>query len=128
MVWHDEQMLTFAGIALRLIEDGLRLLVLLLRSTEAVCAESLFMPRQLALFIERGLRPRRVDAATRVSLVMLAKVFEWRRALAVVQLATLLGRHRAGWRLFWRLKSQRGRPPIPAELRAPGTRRPGVAP
>src|SRR5882672_7148717 len=33
MVWHDERMLTFAGITLGLIEDGLRWLVLLFRST-----------------------------------------------------------------------------------------------
>ena len=117
-MWHDERMLTFAGIALGLIEDGLRWLVLLLRSTEAVRAENLFLRRQLALFIERGVRPRRVDAATRVSLVVLTKLFEWRGALVVVQPATLLRWHRAGWRLFWRLKSRPGRPPIPAELRA----------
>jgi len=118
MVWHDERMLTFAGIALGLIEDGLRWLVLLVRSAEAVRAENLFLRRQLALFIERGARPRRVHAATRVSLVVLAKRFEWRRALVVVQPATLLRWHRAGWRLFWRLKSRPGRPPIPQELRA----------
>ena len=39
MVWHDERMVTFAGIALRLIEDALRWLVLLFRSAEAVRAE-----------------------------------------------------------------------------------------
>jgi len=63
-------------------------------------------------------RPRRVDAATRVSLVVLTKLFEWRGALVVVQPATLLRWHRAGWRLFWRRKSRPGRPPIPPELRA----------
>jgi hypothetical protein len=88
-------MVTFAGIALRLIEDALRWLALLLRSTEAVRAENLFLRRQLALFIERGVRPRRVDAATRVSLIVLAKLFEWRDALMVVQPATLLRWHRA---------------------------------
>jgi transposase InsO family protein len=111
-------MFTLAGIALRLIEDAVRWLVLLLRSTEAVRAENLFLRRQLALFMERGVRPQRVDAATRVSLVVLAKLFEWRSALVVVQPATLLRWHRAGWRLFWRLKSRPGRPPIPQELRA----------
>jgi transposase InsO family protein len=117
-VWHHERMVTLAAIALRLIKDALRWLVLLCRSTEAVRAENLFLRRQLALFIERGVRPRRVDAATRVSLVVLAKRFEWRGALVVVQPATLLRWHRAGWRLFWRLKSRPGRPPIPEELRA----------
>jgi len=82
----------------------------------AVRAENLFLRRQLALFIERG--ARRVDAATCVSFVVLAKLFEWRGALMVVEPATLLRWHRAGWRLFWRLKSRPGRPPIPEELRA----------
>ncbi|MGZ8155254.1 MAG: helix-turn-helix domain-containing protein [Burkholderiales bacterium] len=31
---------------------------------------------------------------------------------------TIIRWHRAGWRLFWRLRSKLGRPPIPAELRA----------
>jgi putative transposase len=93
-------------------------LALLWRSAEAVRAENLFLRRQLALFIERGVRPRRVDAATRASLTVLARLFEWRGALVVVQPATLLRWHRAGWCLFWRLKSRPGRPPVPEELRA----------
>ena len=117
-VWHDDRMFTLAGIALRLIKDAVGWLVLLLRSTEAVRAENLFLRRQLALFVERGAKARRVDPATRVSLALLAKLFEWRSALVVVQPATLLRWHRAGWRLFWRLKSRPGRPPIPQELRA----------
>ena len=110
-------MATFARIALRLIEDALSGVVLLLRSTVAVRAENLFLRRQLALYIERGVRPRRVDAAGRISLALLARVFDWRSALVVVQPATLIRWHRAGWRLFWRLKSRPGRPPIPEELR-----------
>ena len=83
-------MVTLAAIGFRLVGDALQWLVLLFRSTEAVRAENLFMRRQLALFIERGVRPRRVDAATSVSLVVLAKRFEWRGALMVVQPATCL--------------------------------------
>jgi putative transposase len=110
-------MITLAKIAARLIEDAFLWLVLLFRSTESVHAENLFLRRQLALFMERGIRPRRVDAATRVSLAILAKLFEWRGALVVVQPATMIRWHRAGWRLLWRLKSRSGRPPIPEELR-----------
>ena len=66
-LWHDERMVTFARIALRLIEDALSGVVLLLRSTVAVRAENLFLRRQLALCIERGVRPRRVDAAGRIA-------------------------------------------------------------
>ena len=77
-----------------------------------------FLAPQLALYIERGARPRRIDAATRVSLALLARRFDWRSSLVVVKPATLLRWHRAGWRLLWRLKSQPGRPAIPKELQA----------
>jgi transposase InsO family protein len=110
-------MVTLARIALRLIEDALRWVVLLSRSTESVQTENLFLRRQLALYIERGVQPRPVDAATRVSLAVLARLFDWRSALVVVQPATMIRWHRAGWRLLWRMKSRAGRPPIPKELR-----------
>ncbi len=80
-------------------------------------AENLFLRRQLALYQERGVKPRRVDAATRVSLALLSRLFNWRDALVVVWPETLIRWHRAGWRLFWRIKSRPGRPPIPLELR-----------
>ncbi len=111
-------MASFARIALRLIEDALRWAVLLFRSTKSVEVENLFLRRQLALYIERGVKPQRIDAATRVSLAVLARLFDWRSTLVVVRPATMIRWHRAGWRLFWRLKSRRGRPPIPEELRA----------
>jgi hypothetical protein len=41
----------------------------------------------------------------------------WRSAVVVVQPATTVRWHRAGWTLFWRMKSRPGRPPIPQELR-----------
>src|SRR5580765_1816720 len=110
-------MVTLVRITLRLIEDALRWVVLLFRSTEAVQTENLFLRRQLALYIERGVQPRRVDSATRVSLAVLARLFDWRDALVVVQPATMIRWHRAGWRLLWRMKSQVGRPAIPQELR-----------
>jgi hypothetical protein len=50
-------------------------------------------------------------------LAVLARLFDWRSALVVVQPATMIRWHRAGWRLFWRVKSRVGRPPIPKELR-----------
>ena len=78
-------MLTPAKIAIRLIEDALRWVVVLFRSTESVQAENLFLRRQLALFLERGVRPRRVDAATRVSLaVVLRKYWIERSGLTAI--------------------------------------------
>ena len=34
----------------------------------------LFLRRQLALYVERGVKPRRIDAATRVSLALLSRL------------------------------------------------------
>jgi putative transposase len=106
-----------AGVA-SVICDGLRWLWLTGRSTSAVAAENLFLRRQLALYVERGVKPRRIDSITRIALTILSGFFDWRDALVVVRPGTLIRWHRAGWRLFWRLKSRPGRPPIPAELQA----------
>ena len=53
----------------------LQFVILLFRTTQSIQTENLFLRRQLALFIERGVQPRRMDAATRVSLVILARMF-----------------------------------------------------
>src|SRR5580765_5522570 len=113
-----ERMVSLLRTAGLLVEDAFRWVLILFRSAEALHSENLFLRRQLALYIERGVRPRRVDGADRISLALLARLFDWRSALVVVQPATLICWHRAGWRLFWRLKSRAGRPPIPEELRA----------
>ena len=76
-------MLTFARIVLRLIEDALRWVMLLARSDESVRAENLVLRRQLAMFLERGIRPHRMDAATRASLAVLTRLFDWRTTLVV---------------------------------------------
>jgi len=110
-------MVNLLKIASLLVEDAFRWLLLLFRSAEALRAENLFLRRQLALYIERDVQPHRVDAATRVSLAVLTRRFDWRGALVVVQPATMIRWHRAGCRLFWRMKSRAGRPPIPKDLR-----------
>jgi hypothetical protein len=110
-------MVSLLRIAGLLVKDAFRWVLLLFRSAEAVQTENLFLRRQLALYIERDVQPRRIDAATRVSLALLARLFDWRGALVVVQPATMIRWHRAGWRLLWRMKSRPGRPPIPVELR-----------
>jgi hypothetical protein len=55
-------MSTLAKIGICLIEDAFRWVLLLFRSTKSVRAENLFLRRRLALFLERGVRPRRVDS------------------------------------------------------------------
>ncbi len=110
-------MIVFIRIILRLLADLVGLVVLSVRPRRSVEAENLFLRRELALYQERGVKPRRVDAATRVSLALLSRMFDWRGALVVVRPETLIRWHRASWRLFWRCKSRPGRPPIPLELR-----------
>ncbi len=116
-LWHDRSVIVFIQIILRLLADVGGLVVLSVRFRRSVEAENLFLRRELALYRERGIKPRRVDPATRVSLALLSRLFDWRDALVVVRPETLIRWHRAGWRLFWRGKSRPGRPPIPLELR-----------
>jgi putative transposase len=82
-----------------------------------VAAENLFLKKQLALYVERQVKPRRADDATRMALVALSRLIEWRRILTIVKPDTLIRWHRKGFRLFWRWKSRpRGRPRVPADL------------
>ena len=99
-----------------LICDALLWLRLTLRSTRTIQAENLFLRRQRALYIERGIKPRRIDPVTRVRLTLLSNLFDWRDAWVVVRPETLLGWHRSAWKLLWRVKSRPGRPAIPPQL------------
>jgi putative transposase len=111
-------MLRLAEILIGLICETLRWLGLSVRSNRSIKAENLFLRRQLALYVERGVKPRRIDCVTRIGLTLLSRCFNWRDALVVVRPETLIRWHRAGWQLLWRLKSRPGRPPIPLELQA----------
>jgi putative transposase len=103
-------------ILVQLFADAIRWCGLVLRSPRSVEAENLFLRRQLALYKERGVKARRIDPATRIALALLSRLFEWRDALVLVRPETLIRWHRAGWKLFWRLKSRPGRPTIPQDV------------
>jgi len=109
-------MLRLLIILVQLAADSARWCGLLLRSPRSIEVENLFLRRQLALYMERGVKPRRMDSATRIALALLSRLFDWRDSLVVVRPETLICWHRAGWKLFWRLKSRPGRPPIPLEV------------
>ena len=110
--------LHLADTLLTLLVDVVRFLRLCLRPAPVLAAENLFLRKQLALYQERHIKPRRATDATRLALVWLARWFDWRQVLAIVQPATFIHWHRQGFRLFWRWRSQPGRPPIPADLQA----------
>ena len=103
--------------AFALVSDLLRLFALTLQSRTRLAAENLFLRKQLACYLERDVRPRRTDNASRLMLVILSRWVEWRSLLTIVRPDTFVRWHREGFRLFWRWKSRRrGRPRIPVEL------------
>ena len=102
---------------LRLACDVLRVLSAAVRSHTHLAAENLFLRKQLALYVERQVKPRRADDATRIALVALSRLIEWRRLLTVAKPDTLIRWHRKGFALFWRWKSRpQGRPRLPTDL------------
>jgi hypothetical protein len=111
-------MLQLARAVVGIVSDILRLSALFLRSSSAIRAENLVLRRQLARYIERGLKPRPVDHVTRVSLALFIRLFDWRSAVVYVCPATIVRWHRMGWGILWRWKCRAGRPPIPLELRS----------
>src|SRR5437667_10665248 len=110
-------MLQVARAIIGVVSDVLRLGVSFLRSSSAIRADDLVLRKQLASYIERGIKPRRVDHATRVSLALFTRLFDWRDAVVSVRPSTIVRGHRLGWRIFWRWKCRAVRPPITAELR-----------
>jgi putative transposase len=107
-----------ASMLLKLIVEAVCYLGLCLRPSSTLAAENLFLRKQLALYQERPIKPRRATTATRIALVWLARWFDWRRALGTVKPETFIGWHRQGDRLFWRWESKPGRPPLPKDLQA----------
>src|SRR5919109_2414928 len=106
-----------SDLLLHLLLDALRFIRLSLRPHCALAAENLFLRKQLALYLERRVKARRASDASRLTLVLLSRLFAWRRVLTIVQPDTFIRWHRTGFRLFWRWKSKpRGRPRVPAEL------------
>ena len=74
---------------LRIASDILRLVSLAMQSHAQLAAENLFLRKQLALYVERQAKPRRADDATRIVLVALSSLVEWRRLLTIVNPETL---------------------------------------
>ena len=102
---------------LALATDLLRLFRTLLLTGLDKDAHILFLSKQLALYQERGVKPRRADDATRLSMVFLSKLFAWRDALLFVKPETLIKWHRQLFKLLWRLRSRRrGRPALTEEV------------
>src|SRR5215467_12552921 len=97
--------------------DLIRLAILAVHSRRALACRKPFLRKQLALFQERQVKPRRANDSTRWMMATLSRMFPWRDALVNVKAPTLRW-HRQGFRLFWRWKSKpMGRPRLPKDLR-----------
>ena len=97
--------------------DVLLFFRLLFRSRTALSAEILFLRKQLAFSAERQVQPRRLNDSARFSLILWSRLCNWKEALVIVKPETLIGWHRRGFQLFWKWKSQAGRPRLPENIR-----------
>ena len=71
-------MLAFIQILLHVMLDWGKLVLLACRPRRSIAVENLILRRQLALYKERGIRPRRIDTLTRLSLGWLSRWCDWR--------------------------------------------------
>src|ERR1700678_1769706 len=81
--------------------------------------EAVALRQQLAVFKRKQPRPK-LNPDDRLFWVVLRRLWDrWSEALVVVQPETVVSWHRAGFRLFWRWRSQRrrpGRPPVMEQI------------
>jgi putative transposase len=82
--------------------------------------EAVALRQQLAVFKRKQPRPK-LDRLDRLFWIVLRRLWEgWSEALIIVKPETVVSWHRAGFRLFWRWRSQRrraGRPKVNEQIR-----------
>ena len=90
-----------------------------LASRQQLVLENLALRHQLEVLQRNAKRPR-LKPSDRALWAVLSRVLpDWRQHLSIVQPDTVIRWHRAGWRLYWRWKSNagRGRPKVSVEVR-----------
>src|SRR3954466_10832099 len=90
------------------------------RSRTEIALEVLALRQQMGVLKRKRPRPRLSPLDRLFWTVLRTTWSHWRDALVIVKPETVVGWHRAGFRLCWRWKSRRrgGRPRITPELRA----------
>jgi putative transposase len=90
------------------------------RSRYSLSLEILVLRQQLGVFKRKHPRPR-LQIHDRILWVLLPRLWPaWNNVLVIVKPETVVVWHRAGFRMFWRLRSRpksTGRPKIDAEVR-----------
>jgi len=84
-----------------------------------LAAENLALRHQLTI-LQRSIKRPRPRKRDRIFWVWLSRFWkDWRKALLIVQPATVITWHRQGFRLYWRWKSRKkqGRPLVNREIR-----------
>jgi hypothetical protein len=91
----------------------------LLKSRRWLEVENLFLRHQLNIILRRPSQRLRLHGSDRALMVWMTRLWPSLPLARVVQPATILRWHRAGFRTYWRWKSQGrpGRPRIEHELR-----------
>jgi putative transposase len=85
-------------------------IVRLFRARHNLLLENLALRQQLAVFKRRHPKPR-LDLLDKLFWVSAQRIWsEWKTSLIVVAPETVVGWHRAGFRLYWRLISRGKRP------------------
>jgi hypothetical protein len=71
------------NLLIGLVGDGLLFFCFLFRARTALCAEVLFLRKQLAFYEERQVQPRRLNDSARFSLTLWSRLCNWKDALEV---------------------------------------------
>jgi len=100
-----------------LLRDGVQFVHAFCHPRAASAAEILLLRKQLAYYQEHQVKPRRLTDASRLSLLLRSRFFDWRAALVVVKPETFIRWHRKAFKQYWRWKSRGGRPPLPKDIR-----------
>lgn len=87
------------------------------RSKSQLIAENALLRQQLIVLQRQTKRPRLTQLDYFLFLLLTHWHQTWRSALLILKPETVLGWHRQGFRLFWKLKTRHhgGRSPLPAE-------------
>ena len=103
-----------------MLKHLLLLLLASFRSHRQLALENVALRHQLEV-LQRNAKLPRLRPSDRALWAGLSRLLpDWRRHLTIVQPDTVVRWHRAGWRLYWRWRSDpgRGRPKVTAEVRA----------
>ena len=96
------------------------LLLAAFRSRRSLALENVALRHQLEV-LQRNARKPQLRPTDRALWAVLSRILpDWRHHLTIVQPDTVVRWHRAGWRVYWRWRSDpgRGRPKVSAEVRA----------